>query len=82
MLDSLYAQMINLVSALLNAVLGLLPRSPFASWIDSFSPPAWIGWLNWFFPVGRCMAIMAVWLVAVALYYAYSIILRWIKVVG
>ncbi len=81
-MENLYLQMINLATRMLNLVIGLLPQSPFADWIDSFVVPEWLGWLNWFFPVGNCLAIMAVWLVAIGLYYLYSIVLRWVKVIG
>lgn len=82
MFESLYTNIVNLVTKLLNAVISLLPHSPFADWIESFNVPNWMGWLNWFFPVGQCLSIMAIWLVAMGLYYLYSIILRWIKVIG
>lgn len=81
-MENLYLQMINMSTRMLNLVIGLLPRSPFTDWIESFTVPNWVGWLNWFFPVGTCLDIMAVWLVAIGLYYLYSIVLRWVKVIG
>lgn len=59
--------MIDAIFALLNGVLGLLnnvlPDSPFASLIEGNTTVMnALGWLNWFFPVGPCLAIFATWL--------------------
>lgn len=59
----------------------VLPRSPFADFISSWVAPEGLGWLNWLFPVGTCLRILAAWLLAYGLYLAYSIILRWLKAV-
>lgn len=56
----------------------VLPKSPFANVVASLSGAEWLGWLNWVFPVGRCLDVLALWLVAYGLYLVYSIILRWI----
>ena len=63
-------------------ILDLLPRSPFQEFISSFSGLPYLGWLNWFFPVGDCLVVMGVWLGAVALFYLYSIVMRWLKIIG
>lgn len=60
----------------------LLPLSPFQQFISDFKDLPHLGWLNWFFPVKGCLIIMAAWLSAVGLFYLYSIIMRWIKVIG
>lgn len=82
MLNTLWIQIVNLVTKVASTLLSLFPQSPFADAINSFSPPEWIGWLNWFFPVGPCLSIMALWLTAIGLFYLYSIVARWIKVIG
>lgn len=63
-------------------VLDLLPLSPFQEFISDFSSLPYLGWLNWFFPVGDCLVVMAAWLVAVGLFYMYSILMRWLKIIG
>lgn len=63
-------------------IIGLLPTSPFRSFISSWTPPPYLGWLNWFFPVSQILTILALWLSAIALFYLYSIIMRWIKMIG
>lgn len=64
------------------ALLQVLPHSPFQQYIDQFRSLPYLGWLNWFFPVGSCLTVMAVWLVAVGLFYLYSILMRWLKIIG
>lgn len=59
----------------------VLPLSPFTEFIDWFSDLPFLGWLNWFFPVKEAMQILVVWLSAIAIFYLYSIILRWIKAI-
>lgn len=59
----------------------VLPRSPFRDVIISFQGAEWLGWVNWVFPVGRCLKVLELWLVAYGAYLIYSIILRWIKAI-
>lgn len=63
-------------------LLEVLPLSPFQQFIDQFRSLPYLGWLNWFFPVGTCLTVMAAWLVAVGLFYLYSILMRWLKIIG
>lgn len=64
------------------ALMQVLPLSPFQQYIDQFRSLPYLGWLNWFFPVGACLTVMAAWLVAVGLFYLYSILMRWLKIIG
>ena len=59
----------------------VLPLSPFKEFYESFAVPTWVGWINWFFPVGTIVRIMLAWVTAYAVYQLYSIILRWIKAI-
>ena len=63
-------------------ILDLLPTSPFQEFVSQFSSLPYLGWLNWFFPVGDCLTVMLVWLGAVGLFYLYSIVMRWLKMIG
>ena len=63
-------------------LLSVLPLSPFQQFIDQFRSLPHLGWLNWFFPVGDCLVVMLAWLGAVGLFYLYSIVMRWLKVIG
>ena len=60
----------------------VLPLSPFQQYIQLFRELPYLGWLNWFFPVGDCLVVMLAWLGAVGLFYLYSIVMRWLKVIG
>lgn len=77
--------MIDFMSSLLNKflewVLALLPTSPFTEFINTCSDIPYLGWLNWFIPVGQMIAIGEAWLVAIGLFYMYSIVLRWIRAI-
>lgn len=67
---------------LVQNIVQLLPTSPFAPWIEQFAALPGLGWLNWLFPVRGCLQVMAAWLTAVALFYVYSVIARWVKLIG
>ena len=73
----------ELLNKFANWVLGLLPRSPFTQ-IQSFLSPIepYLGYLNWFVPVNWILSVMLLWLTAVGLFYLYSVIMRWIKLIG
>lgn len=71
-----------LFNNLAEKTLSLLPLSPFQQFIDNFRSLPYLGWLNWFFPVGDCLVVMGVWLGAVGLFYLYSIVMRWVKMIG
>lgn len=78
MLDSIIAA----VQSFAAEVVKLFPSSPFRSFLSEFTGFQFLGWLNWFFPVGACLRILSAWLVAVGLFYLYSIVARWVKIIG
>lgn len=81
-MNGLLEWMYNIVTTLGNALMSLLPTSPFRSFIDNWIPNQYLGWLNWFIPVGQILSILALWLGAITLFYIYSIAMRWIKMIG
>lgn len=60
----------------------LLPNTPFLNLLQQFAGLPYLGYLNWFIPVGRCAAAMAVWWTAVVVYYGVSWILRQLGLIG
>lgn len=66
----------------LSNVLDLLPDSPFADLATQVSSLPYIGWLNWFVPVGAIVTTFAIWVSAIIVLYIGSIVLRWMKVLG
>lgn len=62
------------------AIINFLPGSPFKAIISNLEGLPYMAELNWFFPVHECVIVIEVWLTAVALYYMYSAIMRFIKI--
>lgn len=71
-----------LFAGLLALVMAFLPASPFSTVIDSFSNIPYLAYLNWFFPVGECISVLEAWCAVVIIYYLYSAIMRWIKIIA
>lgn len=72
----------NIWTGVKEFLLGILPTSPFTDVIASLESLPFLGYLNWFFPVGTCLHIFSLWLAAYGIYLLYSIILRWAKISG
>ena len=72
----------TLWDALADSVLQLLPLSPFRDYLSYFAGWQYLGWINWFFPFAPCLKILAAWTGAIAVYYGWSVVLRWIKIIG
>ena len=73
---------IELLNKFAATVVKVLPTSPFRPYIVAFSDLPYLGYLNWFLPINACIKIGSAWLIAIAVFYLYSIILRWIKAIG
>ena len=73
--------MTAIIEKFLDWVLKLLPTSPFTSFIEACGNLPYLSWLNWFIPVGQMIAIGEAWLIAIGLFYLYSIVLRWIRAI-
>jgi len=61
-------------------ILDLLPDSPFTL-IDNSPIADYIGWFNWIIPMDEIIAILQLWGTAILVYYAWVVILRWVKAV-
>ncbi len=74
----------DIISGGLMAVLALLPDSPFKI-LDDLSATGEIakmlGYVNWFVPIYSFIGIMEGWLVCVAVYYVYQVVLRWFNAI-
>lgn len=69
---------------LASQVIMKLPESPIVAGLgEAGSSPIddWMPMVNWFVPFGTLLTILGVWLSAVAVYYLFQIVLRWIKVI-
>lgn len=69
----------NIMNAL-SWVMQFLPNSPFQA-IHNSEVDSFIAGLNWILPMDKIIVELELWLSCVTIYYAYQIILRWIKAV-
>jgi hypothetical protein len=76
MLDSLMGGLM----AALTWVIELLPNSPFQA-INNSDVSGFLGTLNWFLPMDKIVAELELWLTCVIIYYAYQVILRWVRAI-
>lgn len=72
----------EILDRFLAGVLSKLPLSPFAETISALGSMPFLGYLNWFFPIGTFLKIGSAWLAAIGVYYLYSVIARWIKLIS
>lgn len=78
----MFDSLITIVQNFLSTVVSLFPLSPFRGFIQSLQTLPYLGWLNWFFPVGQCLTILTAWLVAIGTFYLWSVVARWVKLIG
>ena len=77
----LYGHIENHVDELRETGYGCPALSPFRDWISELPGVPYLGYINWFNPMGTVAKITAAWVYAILLYYSYSAILRWLKMV-
>ena len=73
---------ILLTLAVAGILIAILPVSPFQSIVSTLESTPYLGYLNWFFPVGRCVTAMIAWTSAIGIYYGISWILRQLSIIG
>lgn len=42
----------------------------------------YVGYLNWFVPIGWILDLLVAWLGAIAIFYGVMALLRWVKLIG
>ena len=72
----------ELLDKFLSGLLSALPRSPVTELIRSLGAMPFLGYINWFIPIGTFLKIGSAWLAAIGLYYLYSVIARWVKLIS
>lgn len=82
MKDKILNALKGILDAVLATLVGFFPLSPFKGFIDSLEQLPFLGYLNWFIPVGLLLKIASGWLTAIGLYYLYMVVARWIKLLG
>ena len=73
---------ILLTLAIAGILIAILPVSPFKAVVDTLAETPYLGYLNWFFPVGRCLTVLASWGAAIIIFYGVSWILRQLDIIG
>lgn len=63
------------------AILILLPDSPFKDFAFPPEIESFLGYLNYYVPFGTLVTIALAWTTCVGIYYCYQLILRFIKAV-
>lgn len=76
------AWMKEILDKLLHAVLALFPMSPFLPVIQELGELPYLGYINWILPISDFIVIGLGWLTAIAAYYMYMVIARWVKLLG
>lgn len=76
------SDMKHLLDRFLQAVLSLFPLSPFQPVIAQLGALPYLGYINWFVPIGDFVKIGTAWLAAIAAYYMWSVIARWVKLIS
>lgn len=82
LLAQFFQKIIDLLGGLLSFVVDILPSSPF-TYINSAPEQItnMLQGINYFIPIYNFVSILQAWLVAVAVYYLYSIWARWAKAI-
>lgn len=72
-----------LFASVLNLVFSFLPDSPFLSIVTTLDASIgdYLSYLNWFIPIPKMLGILAIWLSAMLIYYIYSVVMRWLKMI-
>lgn len=71
---------LDALGAAITAVLSVLPDSPFRDL--SVSLGDWMGYINYFVPIGRMIQITAAYIAAVAIWYGVRWILRFARYIN
>ena len=62
--------------------IAMLPQSPFQHLTSIIGENPAIDAVLWIIPVGQALSLLQAWLIAIALYYAAKVPLRWAKIIA
>lgn len=69
------------LNAVLSWIVAFLPDSPFRL-LDTTVLAPYIDVINYFVPVSFILSVTTAWLSCIFVYYTYSVIIRWIKLIS
>lgn len=71
-----------LFASVLNIIFSFLPNSPFNSIVTyDLTISKYLSNLAWLLPIKQIVSILGVWLGCMLIYYIYSVVMRWIKLI-
>lgn len=72
------------LTSLINSLISVLPSDPFIDSINSFANSfgEYLGYVNFFVPFGRMVQILAVWIVAVGVFYVWRALASYLHLIG
>lgn len=79
-LFAIFQKIIDLIGSMAGILFALLPASPFTFTANSQFADL-ISKINYFIPIYEITAVMEIWLVAIGIFYLYSLFARWLKAV-
>lgn len=73
----------DFLSGIISVLVSVLPQDPFIDSINSLSSNLgeYIGYLNYFIPIGKMCDILGLWIVAVGGWYVYRALASWLHLV-
>lgn len=71
--------LVDFLNTVQSAIMLLLPDSPFKNFDMPQQIREILGYINWLVPFYMIGNVLLAWTGAIVIYYAYQIILRWIK---
>ena len=77
---SIITSFLSWLKSMIAAAIDLLPDSPFQIDIPDYVTDI-IGYVNYFVPIGSMVKILTAWTAAILVWYAASLLLRWIKAI-
>ncbi|NLB89759.1 MAG: hypothetical protein GX786_00860 [Clostridiales bacterium] len=77
---SIINRVIEAAGSAISAIFILLPNSPFL-WVEEIDSEV-LEAINWILPISAMISHIQLYVVAVAIYYALRIALRWLKAAG
>lgn len=75
---------ILLVGNILDLLLSFLPNSPFSDlplMMERSNLSEYFSYLSWILPIKQILSIIGLWCTCIAIYFVYSIAMRYFKVV-
>ena len=66
---------------IVDGIIKALPKSPIVFLSTNPSISKVLSCVNWFIPIYLWISVLETWLIAIATYYIYQVILRWVKAI-